>query len=446
MMLIESFQRLKKQLNDIKFFSLKNYELGTAFVMILREKTSKIPCRELFRSFLSLLLIRNWAYDFDKMEKADILFFYSFDYILRTDHLNSFLKMSEIMPGKNVLLGHRSKRKFTVKNLKAIGRIPVWLVQIRKIDMDRSNRINMVLFIANLFNWVREFERHSGILLEHKAMVTLFDADVYENMFVQFFKMHGIPTATFQHGHFNATSARENGFEEVGAAFEGFISDKFLAWGEYTKNEAIRCGVDPSRVVCTGSAKFIGYEGIGQKDHIGNVFGIVMNGIGDLNEKTNIEMIRMANEVAKKKNMKYLLKPHPASDMSIYESVIQAEYLQGITEKGGPIEEYAASVDFSLAMGSSVYSELIYMEQIVFRYVLEGVIDRYENIRLGIVKNSGDLMERIDLLKRDLKSVQAMNEEIKSVLYEPGDIRENYRRAFNGLIGMNTAESKGLHG
>jgi hypothetical protein len=445
-MTIESFQRIKKQMSEIRFVSLEKYDMGMAFTMLIRDIRPKILCRTLCRSFLSMLLTRNWFYDFDRLKKADMLFFYSYNYIDRTDHMNSFRKMSEIPQSRNLLIGQRNKRRFSAKNLGVLCRIPVWLHQIRKIDTDRSNRTGMVLVMANLLTWAGEIEKHSGALLDHKAMVTLFDADVYESILVQFFRLHGIPTATFQHGHFNASSKRENGFEEIGAAFEGFVSDRFLAWGEYTKNEAIRNGVDPAKILCTGSAKFIGYEGTGPSTHAGKVFGIVMNGIGVLNETMNIDMIRTANEVAEKRNMKYLLKPHPASDMSKFESIIKEEYLQGVTKKGGAIEEYAAAVDFSIAMGSSVYSELIYMGQIVFRFVLDGVIDRYENIRSGIVKNSEDLVGMIDLYNRDPESIHQMNAEIKSVLYEPGDVRENYRKAFEELIRMNTAKGKYVNG
>jgi uncharacterized protein with HEPN domain len=132
--------------------------------------------------------------------------------------------------------------------------------------------------------------------------------------------------------------------------------------------------------------------------------------------------------------MKYVIKPHPISDMSIFDSFIDKDYLYTMIDKSATVEEYSKVVDFSLAMGSSVYAELLYIGEIVFRYVSEDYVDRYELIQWGIVKNSHDFIELIDTYHQNPQFIRRMNQIATKILCEEGNIGDNYRNAINDLV------------
>jgi hypothetical protein len=323
-------------------------------------------------------------------------------------------------------------RIVTLQGIKNVVYLPFWFYQIRKSPCEFTGKLTLLYHILESKRWYDYLVKNINPS-QYQALVTFFDARLYDNILVQYFKMNHIATATLQHGHFNATKPGAKSRQVIGIAFEGFVSDKIFVWGEYAKFEAMKNGISSDRIQCVGCPKYIGYKKI-DKIKANNIFGIILDGGNNLTYQSNIEMIKIANEIAEKKQMKYVIKPHPVSDMSRFEPYIHKDYLYKIIDKSETVEDYARSVDFSMAMGSSVYLELLYIGDIVFRYVSEAYTDRYELIQWGIVKNAEDFLEQIN---QNPQYIRQMNQIAADILCEVGNIGENYRNAINDLVKSN---------
>ncbi len=132
--------------------------------------------------------------------------------------------------------------------------------------------------------------------------------------------------------------------------------------------------------------------------------------------------------------MRYVIKPHPRTDISIFSQYISHDVLERICDKSESVETFANSVAFSIVMGSSVYAELLYIRADVFRYVFKECIDRYKEIDWGIFETAEELLRLIDIMSEKPDYFAHMNKEVSSMLSETGDIENNYRIAIEEMI------------
>lgn len=449
----QQYRRFKKSLNDISFYGMEKLSMGDilSIPVAYLEIGNKYNFVRAMLSILSMSMTVTYEYNIidTGIERGKkILFFFSHMYASRSDYISIINNVTNLFHNRCNFTGrcvdNRYKRKVSIAGMKNLWLIPIWIFQMRKIPYSINLRLYL---IADIFEAKRWFDYSKKTIKpeDYSALITFFDARLYDNILVQCFKQHNIPTATLQHGHFIASKTKARNMHELDLCFEGFISDKMFVWGEYTKNEAIKNGIEPSRIQSVGCPKYIGYKKQDKK-HINHLFGIVLDGEGAVNCKSNIEMIKIANEVAKVKAIKYVMKPHPVSDMSVFDEFIDYNYLYRIASKSESVEEYSESIDFSLASGSTVYMELLYLGNYVFRFVCDGAIDFYETIDWGIVKTADDFINLIDIYENNPRYVSEMNKKAADILCEHGDIGENYCKAINELINLKYEKEKNFNG
>ncbi len=432
------YQKLKTDLNRIPFAGLKGISLGYALSIPIAysPEEKKQPLLRHILSILSLLMTIGYGCNMKHHrgpEKKKVMFYFSHIYSQRKDYVLTMRKVKALYGNRCDFTGFYLKhKKITFGSLKYAVYLPIWLWQIRKLSCGLTTRLFFVTYILEAKRWydylLKKVEPE-----KFGALITFFDARLYDNILVQYFKNHRVATATLQHGHFNATRHGANQRQDLGIAFEGFVSNKFLAWGEYTKFEAMKNGLSSKQILCVGCPKYIGYQKCNTRKDA-RIFGVVLDGGKALTYRSNVEMLQIANELARKKHMKYVIKPHPVSDMSVFEAYIDKRYLHRLLDKNTTVEEYAKTVDFSLAMGSAVYAELLYMDEIAFRYAPKAYRDRYELIQWGAVKNAEELLALIELYRMDPIYVRRMNRIAAKLLCEEGDIKAHYRNAINSLV------------
>lgn len=435
------YGRLKTELNRIQFVGLKGISLGAALSIPIAysSETKKHQLFYIIRSILSLLFTLSYRYNIKNrsgQETKKVMFYFSHIYSQRKDYILTMNKVKALYDNRCDFTGKYSNKKaynkITFSAIKDVAYIPIWLYQIRKLSCRLTTKLLFISYMLEAKKWYDYLLKNIKPEKYH-ALITFFDARLYDNILVQYFKKHKVVTATLQHGHFNATRHGADSRQEIGIAFEGFVSDRFLAWGEYTKFEAMKNGLSSKQIICVGCPKYIGYQKCYTQKESG-IFGLVLDGGNTLTYRSNIEMIQIANELARKKNMRYVIKPHPVSDMSVFEAYINKRYLYNMADKNTTVEEYAIAVDFSLAMGSAVYAELLYIGEIAFRYISEASPDRYELIQWGTVKNADDLLALIELYQENPQYIRRMNQIAANILCEEGDIGDNYRNAINHLV------------
>ena len=139
------------------------------------------------------------------------------------------------------------------------------------------------------------------------------------HFFVQMCQNRKVLTMTLQHGIF----ARKSVIHTItDTAFElsESISEYYLAWNQYTKDEAIKVGLGPEKIIVLGAPKYINTKEpteICKADN--DVFGVILN--NSAFDKHNRCLIEMANQIYNKTGLKYVLRYHPQMGGVEYKSL-----------------------------------------------------------------------------------------------------------------------------
>lgn len=194
------------------------------------------------------------------------------------------------------------------------------------------------------------------------TLVTTFcDAHGIENMAAQIANNRGITTATLQHGQYRFLGKKhENADME---AYANFVSDYLLAWGEITKTEFEKAGVDPRRIVLAGALKPFSYNAYIETDNDNSIFGVVLSGENLSN--SNQKMIAIAEEISSKIGMKYFLRFHPKNPQKKYYALTGANCIKEFRVSPSA---YPKIVAFSLVHMTGVFVELLSYNSPIFIY------------------------------------------------------------------------------
>lgn len=263
----------------------------------------------------------------------------------------------------------------------------------------------------------------------YELLVSFCDAHGIENMITQIAKEKGIKTATLQHGQYRVLK-RETENADI-ESYDNFISDYLLAWGERTTEEFVKAGVDESRILPVGALKsFSKNERIPLHDGL-NIFGVVLD--GNIYHDSNVLMIKYANYLAKKFNLKYILRLHPKNNLNDYINLCDSDCLLKSISR---IEnsEYAKMVDFSIVHMTGVFVELLsinspmilmkddYLEDI---FAIKGMFFRNED-EMDVVYNS---------FKSNPKEYTEEQYKLYRKFNSGGNLEENYQSAIDTILG-----------
>ena len=425
----KNFHEIVHKLTETKFYKLENIDIGKAFtITILNFENEKIIYN--LRGLIKNLLFISYKYTHQKNVKSKILMFYSHQYSLRKDHLNSFKNLVKILQKSSSLVGI-NKYRLNFSNIMLFVYSVIWFYQLKRFNFSISFNLYVLSYLLETYKW-NKFLIKSKFNQKYDLLISFFDAGFYDNIFTQLFNRSNKKTATLQHGHFLASKPYFITKQDIGIAFEGFISDYFLIWGELTKIEAKKHNIPDNKLLIVGPANYIGkfqeyeYKRIKRK-----VFGIVLDGNKSISLEHNRKLIRFGNFLAKKYKMKYIIKAHPVSNIKDFLEVIDKKQCLKITNQM-EVREFASNIDFSLVSGSSVYIELLYLKVIVFR--LSDEYDRYSSINQFIFSDNYQLKELVEEFFLNFDYVISVQSEIRKAVISSGDIKLNYINAINYIL------------
>lgn len=263
-----------------------------------------------------------------------------------------------------------------------------------------------------------------------KLLGTFFDASCADNLATQLGKMHGAKTFTLQHGQYRIL---RKGFENADAeSYKNFSSDMLLAWGEATRDEFVKYGIDGNRIVPVGALRKFSFNQRLVNIVSTNVFGVILS--GESYRKSNIGLLEIANEVAKKTDMKYFVRFHPKNRKYMYMKHIKSKWLADYSFDINN-EEYVVKVQFSIIHMTGVFVEMLSLNSPIFIYEDKYLEDVFK-IHPFCFKNEEELAI---LLRNNLADMKMMKEEQYSkyrYFNHSGNIKDNYQRALNSLETM----------
>lgn len=409
-------EKYVRELNKIKFVGIPIEKVGSTLVAFLTLNKS-ISFQDVKEKYYSYKCLQ--GYDVNRKGKSSLLFLCSNSYSNRKDYVKWFKQNVTLCEHRIEVIAGKSNLKIKRSYFYTV----LWFLQMLKVDMPFWLKIACCLelnFGVNNFYSIKDIidkERNSLNLV-----VVLSDLHMIDSMTVQYCNSIGIKTATLQHGFFHQAWF-----------FKYSYSDYFLSHGEYTNVIAKYFGTDSNKLITTGMP--MSYE-IEKVDNIvinsTNQFIIILeNGENAVIEK-NKRLILIANEVARKFGLKYIVRMHPADNEGRYNDVIDKtffiKYLLGNLNK----KEIIKTFNFALVGNTSMFEEFIYGLLPCFRYV-EGS-DVYGAIKWCRFSDSKELL---DLYEKYFGNTNLFEERMKSTrdfLCGSGDLNSNYIEFYKKFI------------
>lgn len=376
-------------------------------------------CSLLWQSF------RKKRYNIEYINRKDskILFLIT-DIKRKSNEINFDKVVSTCIPPNDVIKIRNIKDSFScfIGMYRLFFLYPVWLYEMRGCKLDIQEK----RLILGTLSLVLEFQNQMKIpnIDQYHLFVTYYDSLPLESYIAQMFNEKHIPTATLQHGQF--TAWRENTLENSGVEFKTINSKYLLCWNQFTRDEAVKEGVDKSRLPIVGIMSNIGKDSTVCHTNNNHIFGVVICHPSWHNE--NIEMIKAANILAQKYNLKYYLKLHPNYEPNSFDNIVNPEFYLGNIEKGIDVLCYANMVNFSIVGSSSMYVELIFCHHRIIRYSSQLPSDKYRDIKLGCVfHHANDITREYDLsIANDDE-----NNKLFTYLCHTTNTKESYSNFFN---------------
>lgn len=213
-----------------------------------------------------------------------------------------------------------------------------------------TQRFSTALLIAKFVSTARPLFK--VLACGRSRVVTFCDAAPHDNLLAQIASLQGAATITAQHGQYRLLD--ESNMSPDAEAYANFVSDQLLCWGEATRAEFARYGVDPKRLVVTGWIRH--WERSLQPRPKVGTFGVMLN--GENGEASNAGLIDTANQVAAALNYTFVIRLHPAFTPARYQALVDDSC---VAMSRISASEYLSTVDFSIAHMSGAVIEMLHV-------------------------------------------------------------------------------------
>lgn len=337
----------------------------------------------LLRNICSILkkicMSREEYYFFHKGDSERKILFVFFDNLktCRPDCNEMFINVSKVLKDDDYdIIYYEEKRKFDLnRTLSFISLLANWIHTL--VCM----KVRIILATEILKEAIDCFDARKKLdaMLSYddiKLAVFFYDANSKDNYFSQYFQKKGIKTATLQHG-IQLAPRKEviNNVDFSGIEFGSFVSDYYLAWNEFTKQEAIKAGINENRIIVLGVAKCIGRQPI-VSDTKCPIVGLLLDGIFE--DENNLPMINMLNKFCVRHNLKLKLRYHPNYRGNEYDEAVENS-IRIHTKKGESLTDFIKSVGFCVLANSTVLFELEFFGSPFIRYSSGNIKDKYRD-------------------------------------------------------------------
>lgn len=215
--------------------------------------------------------------------------------------------------------------------------------------------------------------------IKPKSLLVWSDHSQFEKTMVLLARSNKIRTFVIQHGMLG--NILRNGKSTWASQDNKRVyADCFCCWGDITRNWYIKQGIDPARLLLTGSPRYDSYDKAVAQNHPGNILlatsGIPSNTFSIFSSAMHIEQyekkIRNVCRVAKRFPQQLTVKLHPYADEGF--DVIQAvreENPKAVIIKNASIVDVINRSDIVISTGSSVLLEAMLLDKptIMLRYI-----------------------------------------------------------------------------
>ena len=235
------------------------------------------------------------------------------------------------------------------------------------------------VYAMGLFVEMRDVEEEMNKKVEiekYNLCFCFYDAAPFQNFLIQYAKKHGRKTATLQHGIMLSPRLElSDNVDFMGHEFKASVSDFFLAWNEFTKQEAIKTGIDKDKLKVIGVSKCIGVEPPTYAPN-SNVVGIILD--GKFEDQNNIPMIQIIQKWAKNNSYKCIFRYHPDYKSTEFDEYIDSS-ISEVCNKSVSLYEFINKISFCIVANSTVLFELEYFCIPFIRYSSNDLFDKFRD-------------------------------------------------------------------
>jgi hypothetical protein len=342
-MIFSSIQKLKLS----KALSVK----GVNFASVIAAKLYNKDFKSLF-SYFVLATLFDPKFSIEKKLSGNILLSRNFDPGLRKDYsymyddFVSFGTFDELTFERKLAFRSFFMNMFCLVNL-----------IVRNLKL-RLGFFDILVVSALQSYYLRAQSNYESIdFSKYTSYVSFCDSYLEENMLAQMAKLKGLKTATLQHGQYRVNLLGKETTDSE--SYLNFESDYLFAWGEATKQEFIKGGISPERILLCGALKpFYGLDS-NVETNVRDAICIVLN--GDNHQVSNIEMLQVVNDFCELYKYDFYIRPHPASKNMNYFKYLNRNCCRGLHLDG-------TSYLLSIVHTSGVFVEMLMSGENFFVY------------------------------------------------------------------------------
>lgn len=341
-----------KRLRDIVIFDFKEYRVDK----LLYNQISFALTRE--KSYLILTIIASIFFDRETVDvinpNSDLLL-YS-EIFNRNDHDSYWEDIKNIFEDKcSYNITNLCKKNILncfkpFKILKKIKRLRLYANEISFID---STIIRF--YLSAQLVWLFEFDTKLKMSqISPKVAMCFCDADFHEVLMVQWLNSQGVITITNQHGQPLIRNIKMDRLNQ--SQILNSNSRYFFAKGVFTKEQFLK--IEP---LCDG-VKVVGdiqkkngfvYNNRKKK----NRFCVFLDcPIYPFSDKTNLNLLKLANLISKKEGIGFFVKIHPSDNKKKYYGKLGTGIL---VDKDISLNSVFEMIDFGLFSASAIYIDMI---------------------------------------------------------------------------------------
>ena len=389
---MEDLKSLKKTLNNIQLEGFENIKCGDmlhySLIRGIANNGSQGVKASLKFYIKVIRLLMTEVYKVESSGDASSLFVFSSAYGARKDLLNNFTLVSDLIKNRVVIYAY-PHYKCSLKKLRYLKQIKIWKKLLLKEIKNKSLCYNII------FDLVRVYLEYQEILSKIdfdkiKSLVSFCDVHPTESFLTQLFNNMNRCTVTLQHGVYSS---------EVNEwVFSGSKSRYLLGYGNFTIDEGSKNPLYHGNILSVGSMSFIGKERIPKPDQFTtNKIGLVLDGedgigLHELNER----FIKFSQNYCKTRNIKLLVKFHPASDIKTYLDVIDNNVVESYYGSDLSIMDFMNKIDVALVRNSTCAIETLHFWIPTYIFSEEAqTIDVYKNVNDCKFSNEEELDQYI---------------------------------------------------
>ena len=239
-----------------------------------------------------------------------------------------------------------------------------------------DNKLYLSILLAEYHIALSKIEKNLNF--DYDLITTFCDAHNVEHYIAQRYKNSGVKTITLQHGQYKVI--KNEYIIGDNEAYNNFISDYILLWGEKTKDEFLKAGISEDRLIVVGALKNKFYSKF--TDLLSNHFCVSLD--GEAYEQSNFAMINIANQISDKIAANYTIRFHPKNNKTKY---IKAT------------NKYYVDQNYNFA-----YFQIIHMSSVIFEYLTKNI-----PIYVFYDEQSEEIFNIEDVIFNDLESFLKVN-------------------------------------